>query len=122
MCKILIITGTRLFETSLFSPEPLSITDVSIRRLNTSHKVSSGSQLADEGLIQHLAEIRRVVVRVSDGDGDTHIAAEGRVPAVRRSDDKVVALDELIVEQACREYQPAVTVDVEEIGAVVDVR
>lgn len=100
----------------------MSVTDVSIRRLNTSHKVPSGSQLADKGLVQRLAEIRWVVVCVSNSHSDTNIAAEGRVSTVRRSDNEVVALDELIVEQACREYQSAGTVDVEVVAAVVDVR
>lgn len=100
----------------------MSITDVSVRRLNTSHEVSSGSQLADKGLVQRLAEIRWVVVRVSNGHSDTNITAEGRVSTVRRSDNEVVALDELIVEQTCREYEAAATVDVEVVGAVVDVR
>lgn len=103
-------------------PQPLSITDVSIRRLDTSHKVPWGSQLADKGLIQRLAEIRWVVVCVSNSHSDTNITAEGRVSTVQRSDNEVVALDELIVEQACHEYQSAVTVNVEEVGAVVNVR
>lgn len=84
--------------------------------------MSSGSQLADKGLVQHLAEIRWVVIGVSYSHRDSNIAAKGRVSAVRRPDNEVVALDELIVEQTCRVYQPAVTVDAEVVGAVVDVR
>jgi len=83
--------------------------------------VPSGRQLADKGLVQRVAEIRRVVVGVRDRHRDADIATEGRVSAVRRSDGEVVALDELIVEEACHEYQAAVAVDVEVVGAVVDV-
>lgn len=100
----------------------MSITGVSIRRLNTRHEVSSWSQLAHVGLVQRLAEIRWVVVRIGNNHGDTNIAAEGRVPTVSRPHNEVVALDELVVKQACREYQSTVTVYVEVVGAVVDVR
>jgi len=84
--------------------------------------VPPGSQLADKGLVQRLAEIRRVVVCIGYSHSDTNITAEGRVSTICRPDNEVVALDELIVEQACREYQSAVTVNVEVVGAVVDVR
>ena len=103
-------------------PQPLSITDVGVRSLDTSHEVSSGSELADEGLVQRLAEVGWIVVGVGDAHGDADVAAEGRVPAVRRLDDEVVSLDELVVEQARREDQAAAAVDVEVVAAVVDVR
>lgn len=108
--------------TTFFSPQPLSITDVSIWRLNASHKVSSRSQLADKGLVQRLAEIRWIVVCVSNSRRDANVTVEGRVSAVCRSDNEVVALDELIVKQACQEYHSTVTVNVEIVCAVVDVR
>ena len=110
------------FRKAFFSPQPLCVTDVSIRRLNTSHKVSPGSQLADKGLVQRLAEIGWVVVCVSYSHGDTDITAKARVSAVCRSDNEVVPLDELIVEQASCEYQAAVYVDEKVVCAVVDVR
>lgn len=81
----------------------------------------AGSQLADEGLVQGLAEIGRVVVCVGNFHCDADVAAEGRVPGVRGSDDEVVALEEFVVKAACHEYEPAVAVDVEVVGAVVDV-
>lgn len=112
---------TANFWNILFSPQPMSITAVSVRRLNTCHKVIPGSQLTDEGLVERLAEIRWVVVCVGNSHGDTDITAEGRVSAVRRSDNEIVALDEFIVKPACHEYQSAVTVNVEVVGAVVDV-
>lgn len=105
----------------LLSPQPVRIADVSIRRLNTSHKLPKGSQLADKGLVQRSAEIRRVVVCVRNRHGDTDITAEGGLSAVRGSDDEVVALGELIVQQAGRVYQSALAVNVEVVGAVVDV-
>lgn len=99
----------------------MSIADVGVGRLNTSHEVSAGSQLTDIGLVHGLAEIRRVVVCVGNNHVDTDVSAEGRVSAVRRPHDEVVALDELVVQQACREYQPAFTVNVEVVAAVVDI-
>lgn len=109
-------------DVHLSLPQPICITDVSIRRLNTGHKVSPRSQLAHISLIQRLAEVRWVVVCVSNNYSDTDITAEGRVPTVCCSNDEVVALGELIVEHACSEHQTAVTVDVEVVSAVVDVR
>lgn len=103
-------------------PQPLGIAGVAIRRLNTSHKVSPWSQLADKGLVHTLAKIRGVVTGVSNSHSDTDITAESRVPAVCRPDDEVVALDQLVVERAWREYQPAAAVDVEEVAAVVNIR
>lgn len=100
----------------------MSITNVSVRSLNTRHKVILGSKLTDKGLIQGLAEIRWVVVCIGNSHGHANITAEGRVSTVCCSDNEVVALDELIVKPACHEYQSAVTVNVEVVGAVVDVR
>lgn len=82
----------------------------------------SGGQLADEGLVQRLAEIGWVVVCVGDSHRHADIAAEGGLCAVRRPDDEVVALDKLIVEPTRHEYQAAAAVHVEVIGAVVNVR
>lgn len=84
--------------------------------------MSSGSQLADKGLVQNLAEIRWVVIGVSYSNRDSNITAKGGLAAVRRPDDEVVALDELVVQQTCGVYQSVVTVDAEVVGAVVDVR
>lgn len=82
----------------------------------------SWSQLTDKGLIQHLAEVRRVVVCVCYSHGDTNVTAEGRVSTVCRSDNEVVSLDEFIIQPACHEHQSTVTVNVEVVSAVVDVR
>lgn len=84
--------------------------------------MAPGSQVADKRLVQHLTEIRRVVVCVGDNHSDTNIAAQGRVSAVSCPDNEVVALHELIVEHASREYQSPVAVDLEVVSAVVDVR
>lgn len=78
-------------------------------------------QLADEGLVQSLAEVGRVVVGVGHFHRHADVAAEGGIPAVGRSDDEVVSLEELVVEAARHEDEAAAAVNVEVLGAVVDV-